>query len=311
MTGQNNPPGWAGRFFGPLYGELYRRYLLEPERSRGEAEFATELLDLKKRRVLDLAAGFGRHSRHLAVKNTVVALDLNRVYLQTAVRSVRGKTRERLLALEADMRRLPLAREGFDAVLLLFNSFGYFSAPPATAPDPGAAKTPVWKLPEVFYQRQLVPEDFGIRKGAATPQEAQSGPAGEAHDRDRGNELVLREIARVLRPGGGFLIEVPNPRPVIEAVRAAPRRHVVAAEYEIEEEYSYGVDSGLLRNRTRFRLGSREEDGEYALRLYSRAEMNALLRRSGLKPVEAFGDYEGNSYRTASSDTLLIHARKL
>lgn len=322
MTDQKHSSGsasWADRFFGPLYGELYRTHLLEPERTRREADFAAEVLGLRSRRVLDLAAGFGRHARLLAQKNDVVALDLNHGYLRTALRGLRGTARRRLAAVRSDMRRLPFAPSTFDSVLFLFNSFGYFSAAPENRPaEPPPPRQQLWKLPEIFYQRQLVPQDFGLQRlpaGGPAPRAARQ-PSGSAETASRPdpdsdpNLVVLKEIQRVLRPGGTLLMEIPNPRPLIEAVRTEPRRHLITARYEIQEEYSYDPATRILRNRTRFRLGRREEDGEYALRLYERAELADALRRCGLTPVRTYGDYEGTPYSASRSDSILIHARR-
>src|SRR5262245_29958927 len=91
-----NNPGWAGSFFGPLYAELYSKHLLPADRSKQEADFARMLLNLKGKRVLDLAAGFGRHARLLARDNRVCAFDLNLNYLQQARRGKAASIRRNL-----------------------------------------------------------------------------------------------------------------------------------------------------------------------------------------------------------------------
>src|SRR5437773_2224296 len=96
-------------YFGDLYGELYSQHLLAPKRSQREAEFAARILGLKAARVLDLAAGFGRHARILAKGNEVWALDRNADYLWAAAHGLRGAAARNLRALQADMRSLPLA----------------------------------------------------------------------------------------------------------------------------------------------------------------------------------------------------------
>src|SRR5437868_6332599 len=88
------------RYFGELYGELYRQHLLEPGRSRHEAEFAARVLGPKSARVLDLAAGFGRHARILAKDNEVWALDRNADYLRTAAHGLRGVAARNLRTLQ-------------------------------------------------------------------------------------------------------------------------------------------------------------------------------------------------------------------
>jgi SAM-dependent methyltransferase len=254
---------WTTRYFGPLYGRLYSRYLLAPERTQREVDFAQSTLQLDAKRVLDLAAGFGRHAKLLARRCRVVALDLNRDYLRMARRGLASRDRRNLHLLGGDMRRLPFHDASFDAVLLLFNSFGYFQ------PDRHAA-------------------------------------AARGTDP---NLRVLQEAARVTRPRGDLLIEVPNRAALLAAVTDEPRRHLITAEYEIEEEYTYDRKARALHNRTVFRAGRRREDVEYSLRLYDRAEMISLLKAARFRVMKCYGDYEGSSFAQRSSDLLLIHAR--
>lgn len=303
--------GWADRFFGPLYGEIYRRHLIRADRTRAEAAFAAKALQLKDRRVLDLAAGYGRHARILSRRNHVTALDLNAHYLVQAMQGYRGGKRGSLQAVAGDMRYLPCSTGCYDAVLLLFNSFGYFGSDGTGPSSAGTATAPagqVWRLPDVFYQRDLVSPDFGTPKPAPTLQTEDA--ASPQKPTELGDAQVLQEISRVLRPGGDLLIEVPNPAPLIDAVTTMPRRHEVTAQYAIEEEYVFDPVTRLLRNRTRFRKGRREEDGEYTLRLYSRAELEALLIRHQLRPRHTWGDYSGARFNSRTSEMILLHARK-
>ena len=314
---------WSDRFFGPLCGEIYRRHLLPPERTAEETEFVENLLGRPRTGdgpVLDLACGFGRHARLLARRRPVVALDLNLGYLREARRSLRGATAARMAPVRADMRALPFADARFSAVLFLFNSFGYFEADGAPSPSsPAGPRREIWKLPEVFYRRELVKPDFGVYQGHGAPAAIPAPPttgmgpstapdkAAQATGADP-NLDVLREAARLLAPGAPLLIEAPNPAPLIEAIRREPRRHVIHHPLHIEEEFAYDEDRRTLRNRTRFRLGRREEDGEYTLRLYTRAELAAALKTCGLKVTATYGDYDAEPCHATRSGSILMHA---
>ncbi|MDA0999296.1 MAG: methyltransferase domain-containing protein [bacterium] len=81
------------------------------------------LLDLPPRaRILDLACGYGRHSRKWK-ENAYrpVGLDFSLSLLHQA-----RKQEPRLSWVRGDIRRLPFAAETFDAATSLFTSFGYF-----------------------------------------------------------------------------------------------------------------------------------------------------------------------------------------
>jgi SAM-dependent methyltransferase len=75
-------------------------------------------------RVLDLACGPGRHVGPLVAQGArVVGFDLSAPLLARA-RQHFGRD---LRLVRGDMRRLPFRRNGFDLVLNLFTSFGYFA----------------------------------------------------------------------------------------------------------------------------------------------------------------------------------------
>lgn len=114
---------WFRSYFAEPYGEIYSDYILEPAVAMEEAQFACDALDLQPgAAVLDCPCGYGRHMEYLwPLFPSIVGLDLDPDCLRRATemlpasRFVRG-----------DMRTLPFPADRFDAVLNLFNSFGYF-----------------------------------------------------------------------------------------------------------------------------------------------------------------------------------------
>src|SRR5690606_15129382 len=133
-------------------------------------------------------------------------------------------------------------------------------------------KQQVWKLPSVFYDRELVDTSFGrfkdvMDKGPARTEGGESDGTKVSVSEDP-NGFVLKEIYRALQPGGGLLLEVANKRVLLEAVEENPRRLMVFDEYEIHEEFEWRPEVSRLINRTRFVAGEREESAGYSLRLY-------------------------------------------
>ena len=113
---------WFEQWFGEEYLRLY------PHRDDSDAEQLTALiakrLDLRGRRLLDLACGPGRHSAFFRDHGAeVVGFDLSMPLLSRA-RHRNGDVAPALV--RGDMRRLPFRRESFDVVVNLFTSFGYF-----------------------------------------------------------------------------------------------------------------------------------------------------------------------------------------
>jgi SAM-dependent methyltransferase len=312
---------WTDKYFGSLYHEIYSGYLLDPQRALDEAAFAAQVLDLGRRTVLDLACGFGRHARLLASSNRVFALDNNGAYVAAVREGLKERTAKNLLPLRGDMRHIPLRDERVDAAIMLFNSFGYFDGGVVDTDDVSPAEAgagrQVWKLPSVFYERQLVDPSFGrfrdpvlenaaindVVDAAMSNAGPEEGAAGEGE-----NLLVLREILRVLKPGGGLLLEIPNRRALLEAVEENPRRLMVMEDCEVHEQFEWDDSRSRLLNRTRFVSGEREENATYSMRLYEPAEIKALVAEAGFRVRRTFGDYAGGRFGARSSDVLLIHA---
>ena len=256
-TPASAPPQWASEYFGPLYHDIYSRFVLRAgNRTATELAALRRLLDLRRKRVLDVAAGFGRHSRPLARNNEVYALDLNRDYLVQARGGTTAPRRESPAAVRADMLFLPFHDGVFDAALLLFNSFGY----------------------------------------------ARGG--GDA------DSQLLGEIARVLRPGGGFVMETANKAAVLRAVRENPRARVATAEYDIAESWAYDRSSGVLTNCTEFRMGRRTQRCGYRLKLHTPGEVCQMLRQCGFRIEGRYGGYQLEPFDARASDTLLVHAAR-
>jgi SAM-dependent methyltransferase len=116
---------WYADFFDDDYLRIFASELLD-ERTAAEVNGVVELLGLPRgARLLDLCCGHGRHAVPLArLGYRVTGLDLSRSLLARAARAV-AAAGQPLALVEADMRRLPFADGSFDAVLNLFNAFGY------------------------------------------------------------------------------------------------------------------------------------------------------------------------------------------
>jgi SAM-dependent methyltransferase len=130
-------------------------------------------------------------------------------------------------------------------------------------------------------------------------------------DDDHENMAVLAGVARVLRPGGWFLLDYINAIPVMAGLTVEPSVQV-----------QQGPDGRHWRTTRWLAPGPRAEKRMVALddpagaevaeslRLYRREELEAGLRAAGLDPVAAWGDYTG---RAAGGDAprLILLARRL
>ena len=161
---------------------------------------------------------------------------------------------QRVGLVQADMRRLPFAAASFDAVLNLFNAFGYL-------------------------------ED-------------------EAQD-----ELVLHEVARVLRPGGLFLQELANREAV---VRGWHDSDVVRHDDGLIVLQERSLDLRTSRDLVGYTLlhpDGRRSTGGHAIRLYTLTELEAMLCRAGLELQEVSGDLDGGPLELDSAFVVTLSAR--
>ena len=128
------------------------------------------------------------------------------------------------------------------------------------------------------------------------------------HLSDAGNAQVLRQFAAVIRSGGRLFMDTWNAPRTLAELR--PRITERREDAVITERSRY--DSGTRRvewsNDVRFRNGRREK-WKQSIRLYTAAELRALLRRAGFASVETLGDWDGGQW-TRRSPRLILLAQK-
>lgn len=125
---------------------------------------------------------------------------------------------------------------------------------------------------------------------------------------DADHARVLDEVARVLRPGGRFLIDYVN-APV--AVRVVAER--ARSEREASGGYTVHEDRGL-EDGGRYLVKDvrvthpREETIAYRerVRLFGPDELARMLERAGLKERGRFGDYDGGRFAPEASDRVIL-----
>jgi SAM-dependent methyltransferase len=119
---------WWESYFDETFVRLYAP-LLGEERTLEEAAASLEILRLPPgAHLLDLACGWGRHAVQFALAGLeVTGLDRSATLLGRA-REAAAREGAAVRWVEGDMRDPPLA-PGFDAVVSLFSSLGYFAEP--------------------------------------------------------------------------------------------------------------------------------------------------------------------------------------
>lgn len=201
-------------------------------------------------RVLDLCCGMGRHSLALADAGyEVTGVDLS----ETLLKEARGQAgAERVRWVRSDMRQLPL-EGGFDAVVNLFTSFGYFQE-------------------------------------------------------DEEQLKVLREIRRMLVPGGMFLIDFLNPAYV--AARLVPHSERKDGGVRIDEKRR--IEDGYVKKE----ITLTDEDGgtprcyQERVKLYSLDRFREMIAEAGLTLEAVHGSYDEEAYSEADSPRMIMTGRR-
>jgi len=127
---------------------------------------------------------------------------------------------------------------------------------------------------------------------------------------DTDNLVVLREVHRILRPGGVFLLDFINAAKVSANLLGATRRE--SGGYEIHETRrfethgKYLVKNAALINRA---TGDKEEIVE-RLRLYTKDELVLMIESVGLAVRDVFGDYSRNPFVDGVSERVVIVSEK-
>ncbi len=128
-------------------------------------------------------------------------------------------------------------------------------------------------------------------------------------DHDSENALVLLEMARVLRPGGLFVIDFLN----AEHIRKTLVPLSVRENEELVIEEIRTLNEGFVHKLIRVTEKATKEVREYReqVRLYEHAEMKRMVVDAGLKLERVFGNFDGDEYVRDSSTRLILTGRRI
>ncbi|MGP3788305.1 class I SAM-dependent methyltransferase [Paenibacillus sp. 1A_MP2] len=240
---------WYENSFGEDYLLVYKHR--DSRGARNEIDQMISWLELSpEAKILDLCCGMGRHSLALQEAGYVVTgLDLSEALLREA-RKQDGA--EAINWLRGDMRALPL-EGGFDAVVNLFTSFGYF-------------------------------------------------------EEDDDHVQVLREICRVLKPGGKFVIDFLNPEFVV--------RHLVPHSvrndgiFQIEEIRK--IEDGYVKKQINIsnKIDNTSRQYHERVKLYSFDKFVELINNAGLQVDAVYGSYNKCNYSAFDSSRMILQGRR-
>ena len=123
------------------------------------------------------------------------------------------------------------------------------------------------------------------------------------------DELVLAEVARVLAPGGRFLLEVANREAL---VRGWHDSDVTRHDDGLVVLQERTLDLRSSRDLVRYTLlhpDGRRTSHDTSIRLYTLTELAAMLDRAGLELLAVSGDLDGGPLELDSSFVVALSGR--
>ena len=124
---------------------------------------------------------------------------------------------------------------------------------------------------------------------------------------DKEHRLVLRQVARSLRPGGRFVLDYLNADHVRRTLRRGTEE-VDGASTEVRVRRRFSEEGKYVVKE--IALGAENRSFQERVRLFSAAELRALLEQEGLRVDAGFGDYDGGALDARATRTILVATRR-
>jgi len=128
-------------------------------------------------------------------------------------------------------------------------------------------------------------------------------------DDEADNVRAVGEIARVLRPGGRFLLDFLNAARVTEMDTATTRREENGAVIEERREREDG-GRFVAKNVQVTRPDGSQVSYRERVRLYGADELGKMLASAGLRVTARFGDYDGGAFQEQASPRAILLSEK-
>ncbi len=124
------------------------------------------------------------------------------------------------------------------------------------------------------------------------------------------NMATLAEWGRVVRPGGHLVLQVPNRPAMARIARSFAPSQMMTEDFCVTEVYDYQSETKSLAGRGLWQYKGREHHWEFAMRMYTRAELERALAKAGFDTVDAREEFDSGDFRDRSSAQLILTARR-
>lgn len=126
---------------------------------------------------------------------------------------------------------------------------------------------------------------------------------------DDGEDIVaLREIGRVLKPGGKLLLESMHRDEVIRGYLTRDQWKLPNG-IRVRVARRFDPVTGISFERLQWKRGAEQGRKQHALKLRTATEIDALLKRAGYTTIEYYGDWNGARLRHDSEHVIAVATR--
>jgi len=123
------------------------------------------------------------------------------------------------------------------------------------------------------------------------------------------NEKVLKNINEALKPGGYFVLDLPNTRGILRNINTVSQNDIPSG-YVLTKNLSYDESSKILSLYWEFYLHGKKSRYFGELYLYSHDEIEEILNKHNFKIIKETGSYDGIKY-SIDSPRLILIAQKI
>ena len=122
---------------------------------------------------------------------------------------------------------------------------------------------------------------------------------------DDDNQRVLREVARVLRPGGWFILDVANRDALLRTAQPRSWKRLADGTLVISE-WQWDVRQGRYTHRQWLIGETARREFVHSVRVYTCTELTAMLGAVGLRVAAVHGGFRGEALTLEAPRAILI-----
>ena len=124
-------------------------------------------------------------------------------------------------------------------------------------------------------------------------------------DEEAENQRVLDSVGRALRPGGRFLIELPNLSSRMRLFR--DRDWEEHGDTLMLLSWFYDASTGRMNDELRIiEADGTRRSQRWSVRLYTYVELTSMLQKAGLSPIEVWGDTDRTEFNFESRRMIVL-----